>query len=893
MTESLSHIGVKRKSGRYPWGSGEEPYQHEAGFLQAVQDMRKSGMSEKEIATFHGMSTGELRAMKTAALESVKAAKVAEAVRLKEKGLSNVAIGERMGLNESSVRALLKPSVESKRGVLEATQRTLTEAVAKKGPIDIGTGVEAHMGISREKLNAAVAQLQAQGYKVYYTKAEQLGTGKETSIKALVPPGMTYKEFAENAHKLGSVYSYSPDKGHTFLGMSEKPVNVDLKRVQVRWKEEGGTDRDGVIELRRGVDDISLGGAKYAQVRIKVNNTHYLKGMAMYADDLPKGIDMRFNTNKSKSSNKLDAMKELKDDPDNPFGATVHPKYYVGKDGKRKASAINIVNEEGTWNDWSRNLASQFLSKQSPVLVKKQLGITKASKKAQFDEIQKLTNPAVRKKLLQEFADSCDSAATHLKAAKLPRQATQVLLPLPKLKEGEIYAPNFKHGEKVSLVRYPHGGIFEIPTLTVNNKSAIGKKLIGMAKDAVGIHPKVAERLSGADFDGDTAVCIPNNDGKVRTAPALSGLKNYDPKISYPGYPGMKVMSKGETGNQMGRISNLITDMTVKGATPAELARAVRHSMTVIDAHKHKLDYRLSERDNGIKQLQEKYQKAGGGAATIISRSTGDRRVPQIKPRSMSKGGPIDKKTGELVYEPTGATYHKPVKNKNGDIVRWVETQNLTKMPNMMLTKDARTLVSEKNTPTERVYAAYANNMKALANKARLAMINTPSQKQSPSAKKVYANELKSLRAKLEVALKNAPRERQAQLYAGYVVKQKKASNPDMDKDEVKRLKNQALAQARARFGASKAKSAVHITDKEWEAIQAGAVSHTFLEKLMNNTDMERVKQLATPRGVRTISPSQRARAKALLDAGYTQGDVADALGVSVSFIQDLLEGGK
>ena len=92
----------------------------------------------------------------------------------------------------------------------------------------------------------------------------------------------------------------------------------------------------------------------------------------------------------------------------------------------------------------------------------------------------------------------------------------------------------------------------------------------------------------------------------------------------------------------------------------------------------------------------------------------------------MAKGGPIDKKTGELVYEPTGATYHKPVKNKNGDIVRWVETQNLTKMPNMMLTKDARTLVSDKNTPTERVYAAYANNMKALANKARLLKRSMP-----------------------------------------------------------------------------------------------------------------------------------------------------------------------
>src|SRR5690606_19993621 len=103
----------------------------------------------------------------------------------------------------------------------------------------------------------------------------------------------------------------------------EPPKSIDPKRIEVRYAEDGGADMDGVIQVRRGVDDVSLGGAKYAQVRIAVGDTHYLKGMAMYTDDLPDGVDLRFNTNKSDKGDKLAAMKPLKDDPDNPFGATI------------------------------------------------------------------------------------------------------------------------------------------------------------------------------------------------------------------------------------------------------------------------------------------------------------------------------------------------------------------------------------------------------------------------------------------------------------------------------------------------------------------------------------------------------------------------------------------
>lgn len=67
-----------------------------------------------------------------------------------------------------------------------------------------------------------------------------------------------------------------------------------------------------------------------------------------------------------------------------------------------------------------------------------------------------------------------------------------------------MYAPNYKDGETVALIRYPHGGTFEIPILTVNNKQAEGKRVLGNTPaDAIGINSKVAGRLSGADFDGD------------------------------------------------------------------------------------------------------------------------------------------------------------------------------------------------------------------------------------------------------------------------------------------------------------------------------------------------------------------------------------------------------
>jgi DNA-binding CsgD family transcriptional regulator len=892
----LMHYGILRKSGRYPWGSGETQSARNKSFLDHVEALKQQGLSETEIARGLGIvdsrgnpSTTALRAAKSIAKNEQKQSLIGQAQRLKDKGLSNVAIGERLGINESSVRSLLAPGLKDRADVLQATASMLRDQLEQKSYLDVGTGAENHIGISKEKLNTAVALLREEGYELRYLKVRQLGTGKETTLKVLTKPGVPYSELAQNKDKIRQIADFSEDGGRSFLGLHE-PLSISSSRVGVRYKEQGGADADGVIFVRPGVDDVSLGKARYAQVRIAVDGTHYLKGMAMYKDDLPEGVDLLFNTNKSDTGNKLDSMKALKDDPDNPFGAVVRQRIERMADGKeRVTSVMNIVGsptkegsgEEGSWETWSRSLSSQFLSKQSPALAKSQLDLTYANRKADFDEIMTLTNPAVRRKLLESFADNADSASVHLKAAALPRQASHVILPINSLKDTEVYAPNYRNGERVALVRYPHGGKFEIPELTVNNNHPEGKALLGQARDAIGINSKVAERLSGADFDGDTVLVIPNGSGRVKSEPALESLKGFDPKASYPAYEGMPKMSAKTKQLEMGKVSNLITDMTIRGASNAELARAVRHSMVVIDAEKHNLNYKESARVNGIADLKKKYQAkpdGGSGAATLISLATSEVRITDRKLRPASLGGPIDKETGQLVYVPTGKTI---VDRKGNTVPKMVRSVKLAE------TNDAHSLSS--GTKIEELYADHSNRLKSLANDARKAAITTKSKPMSPSAKAVYAKDVETLKAKLNVALKNAPLERQAQLLANATVSAKRQSDPEMDSATLKKIKSQALIEARSRTGAGKQR--IDITPSEWDAIQAGAISDHMLNQILSNADMEKVKQLATPKAKTLMTSTKTQRAQAMLTAGYTQAEVADALGVSVSTLKNAVHG--
>ena len=895
----LIHYGVKRRSGRYPWGSGEDPYQHSGDFLGRVEELQKKGLSEKEIADTIGLTTSQLRIQKSLAKDERRSLQVARAKSLRTDGYSLSEIAKIMGFNnDSSVRALLNDKAESNMKLAKTTADILKKQVDEKGMIDVGTGVEISMGVTKEKLKEALYILELEGYPTYGGRVPQAtNAGRLTTLKVLCPPGTEHKEIFnyENIHSFSDYVSR--DNGKTFSKF-EYPSAMDGKRLQICYAEQGGIQKDGVIEIRRGCKDLDLGNSHYAQVRIMVDGKsvgadkdRYLKGMCVYSDDLPKGIDVRFNTNKHLGTPVKDVLKTVKDDPSNPFGSLIKPNgqsKYIGEDGKEHLSLINKRAEEGDWGEWSNKLPSQFLAKQNISLIKKQIGLAQASKDEEFAEIKALTNPVVKKTLLKSFADDCDSAAVHLHAAALPRQKYQVILPVPTLKDNEVYAPNYKNGEQIALVRFPHGGTFEIPILTVNNKHADARRVLGSNPlDAIGINQHNADRLSGADFDGDTVLCIPHNSKvKISSQKALAGLEGFDTKEAYgpQTYQGKKVRLMTRTQLEMGKISNLITDMTLKGANEDELARAVRHSMVVIDAEKHKLNYKQSEIDNGISELKHKYQghynEQGNwstGASTLLSRSKGEKAV--IK----RKGSPkIDPETGRQYWDIDRSSY---VDKKTGKTV-----YRMQKSTNMFETDDAFTLSS--GTPQETVYANYANHLKALGNSARKELISTPNYKYSTDSKNKYLEEVKSLDSKLNIALLNAPKERQAQVIANSVVAAKKKEYPDLTKKEIKKISQQALSEAREQVGSKR--EPVKISDREWEAIQSGAISPTKLKQIIDNSDLDRLRELATPRSSKnTISPAKENKIKAMIASGYTNAEIADAIGVSSSTVAKYIKGGR
>lgn len=913
----MIHYGVSvmdgapgRGSGRYPWGSGENPNQRTDTFLSRYREYAGQGLTEKEIAEKMGTTTTKLRVQLSYAKSQKRMQMVDQAKTLRKEGKSLNEIAEIMGFdNDSSVRSLLNENAETRMRQSTATADKLRELIQDKGFLEVGLGVEQELGVSRTKLDQALYMLELEGYNIYNRRIPQAtNPAQKTTLKVLTPPGTKYSEIydASKIHSVGD-YAISYDDGETFHKPFEFPSSMDSKRLMINYAEDGGLQKDGVIELRRGVKDLDLGDSKYAQVRILVDGTHYLKGMAVYADDLPDGVDVRFNTNKTKDVPMMDVLKKVKRDKDgnvdrdNPFGSLIKEKggqsYYLDDKGKEHLSLINKRAEEGDWGEWADKLPSQFLAKQPIALINRQLKIAIEDKQAEFDEIRSLTNPTVKRKLLEDFADGCDKNAVTLQAAALPRQKYQVILPLNSISENEIYAPNFNDGETVALIRYPHGGLFEIPILKVNTKNTEGKRVIGTnPKDAVGINSKVAERLSGADFDGDTVMVIPFGKGyKIASQPELEGLKGFDPKVEYKipaGDTKTKRMTDANTQKQMGVVSNLIMDMTLAGASTEELARAVRHSMVVIDAKKHDLDYKRSESDNGIAELKRKYQghfdengQYHEGSATLITRAKSEISVPKRQ-----GSGVIDPETGKKTYKTADDLYYETsrVNKKTGEVItkQKMRTQQSTKMAE---TDDAYTLVSYRRTKAELAYAEYANKLKSLANEARKEMKATGTLKYIPEAKKAYEPEVTRLQSALALANSNKPRERQAQVLANARIKEKIEADPDLanDKKMLKKVSQQAIVAARQQVGAKR--HPITISDKEWEAIQAGAISDNVLSQILDSADIDNLRQRATPRANNELSNGKIALIKARAASGYTNAQIAESLGISASTVSKYL----
>lgn len=952
MSDYLMHYGKAhdenppgRGSGLYPWGSGKNPYQHlENGTLKTYTGhLKEKGLTEKQIADELGISTNELRSLETIETNRKKIKQYYEVrKRYYEDGETNKSqIARDLGVTEGTVRNYLDEAKKDAVFELNNICDNLKNEVKKKKLLDVGDGSELVLGIKPTKLDAALTKLDLEDdlhcVNIYL---DQFGTkNNQTTVKILCPKNIDKKYIYDHLKDIHSIdESKRVDTDGTVKVGAVNPRSVSRDRIKVMYDEDGGSEKDGVIELRRGVDDISLGRANYAQVRIAVDDKMYMKGMAFYNDEtfkkMPKGIDIVYYSNKKRGTPDIEGdstvFKALKDDPENPFGATIKglydedrkpedrdlkltQRYYIDKDGKKQLSCINVISEEGTWSGWSRTLSSQFLSKQSPQLAQRQLDIQYKKSLADFDDIMKITEPTIKKKMLEDFAEDCDSSAVDLKAHALPHQTTAVLLPVTSLKDNEIYAPNYKTGDHVILVRHPHEGIYQIPYLTVNNNNKEGKSVINNSPDAVGINSHVAEQLSGADYDGDSAMVIKADNQKFRIQAPIKELVEFNTKIYK--LPKVKDPKTGEEkyiypplaekrkGLMMGIASNLITDMTLAKAPDEELIRATKYSMVIIDSVKHKLDYKQAYKDLGIADLQRKYRgKVNGGAATIISRAkspvtinerkrfpkidpetgkniweeTGhlepDRRVKRVvDPETGKKVDAIDPKTGKKIYETVGM---KPV------------TQEI---PKMMYYDDAYALTSDgkgERYKMEGIYANYANQMKELANRARRESLGVVSRAYSPSAAETYKDEVESLRTKYLLSKQNQPRERLATIISNADYKVKVGEDPSIkdDPDRKKKVKQQCLASARAQAGAHSVK--MDITDREWEAIQSGAIRKTELEKMLYKVDDTRLKQLATPKNSNNMLSSNKiALIKAYKRSSMTNADIAEMLGISVSTV--------
>ena len=1040
----ILHTGVAhdenppgRGSGRYGWGTGENPEQHQFNLLSEVERLRKTGYSDDEIAKAligpkskpselkqlifaqtsvdlkkveqlrsQGKTEGEIAKIllgRDATINDLKA-KIAIATkkeRLKMMKLvteeyaktvtpehpngNKSLVARKLGLpSESSVRSYLNEARASNTNKYYETADQLKKAIAESemGFIDVSKGTEISLGVTDNTKKVAIALLQEEGYVKTWIKVDQLGTTNSTSMMVLAAPpseGETIHDVnvrvQKNKYDFGTVDSYSPDGGEHFF-VPEYPSSMSSDRVYIRKASEGGKDKDGVIEIRRGVEDLSLGNSLYAQVRIAVDDSHYMKGMAMYSNDIPDGYDVVYNTSKpddwpmmGPDKNK-EVLKRLKDDKENPFGATIKaggqsyfpdPKgqYVKNGDGYKKAgkndkgeryslSPVNKINEEGDWDTWSRNLSSQFLSKQPLKIINQQLDLTVKSKQAELDDIMNLTNPLVKKKLLNDFADQCDKQASELSAKGFKNQAFQVILPVTALKDNEIYAQNYKDGDTVALVRYPHAGIFEIPILTVNNKNKAAKEIMGNARDAVGINPKTAQQLSGADFDGDTVIVIPmkSNNVKISSKPYPKELIDWDFHEIYR-LPDDAPTPKESTKNQqMGKTTNLLMDMTLAAAPMNEVIKVVKHSMVVIDMCKHRLDYKQSEKDNDILELKKKYQGTSPngqpkGASTIITRAKAEahpnKRREITRESDMTPEELKAFKAGKKVYRSISPELSKriktespevytklvaeelgiredQVKNYIGDRVRIKDPSKMTesekaifdsgrkvyrqvtpkprseKIPTMYTVDDAMQLVKEPSDAKEVAYANFANTLKDMGNRARIEYRSIKPTKVDPIAKEAYKTEVEGLMADLRMAKSNAPRERKAQALANKMLSEKVKSNPELENDSehYKREKNRCLTAARAAVGAHK--DPITITDKRWQAIQANALSSTTIEEILMNADPDIVRNYATPKSELTVSKAKIAKAKAMLATGmYTNKEIAEDLGISTSTLYKYL----
>jgi hypothetical protein len=413
-------------------------------------------------------------------------------------------------------------------------------------------------------------------------------------------------------------------------------------------------------------------------------------------------------------------------------------------------------------------------------------------------------------------------------------------------------------------------------------------------------------------------------------------------------------MTAAEKGIEMGVVSNMITDMYAKGCEKYDhLERAVKYSMVVIDAEKHKLNYKHAYKDYNIEELKDIYQKKPDGthgASSLLSQAkspktiearsqrylidpeTGEKQY--LKPQKTEKNERVKVKVeapegyrwidangrahkskymkdengkdiyetygGQLKQDKTGNYYYDKGTGKDAK-VKWVNTGKTVKITQdiskMQWVKDARDLLSDNPNAIEKTYADYANHMKNLANTARkeyYRLEHDPKEKAKvkidPTSRRGYAEEVASLEEKLRVAKANAPKERQAQILANSRIH---AALADDDEGRYEsgeaKRKLRGSALKQARIDVGAQKQRVTFTDREWEAIQKHALGETKVKQLLDNADSAEYTARALPREQK-ISPAKQNLIKSYYNAGYTYEQIAALTDVSQGSIAGIVK---
>lgn len=886
------------RSGRYPWGSGDE----RTRYHEEVDKLKLKGFDtiDKQAKEL-GLKRSELQQHLSRENSVIKEYVVSRGNEIIGTGKSIRQAAEELNMPDATLRNYLSTgtpkTAKAKLEKAEAVKNMYKAAIDKQAKyIDIGAGTEHQIGITDYQKKLAVEALKNEGYYVHPVRMPNITSPDKPITTMVLTKDPDPKSAQRNVLDVQLPnYQYN---GVKLTGI-KKPMDVSWDDVKISYGTNGENDRDGTILVRRGVKDADLGDTHYAQVRISVGGTHYMKGMAMYGDaDDFKGTkaDYIFHTNKPSTKTPQEVLKKQKDNPLNPFESSI----------RRQRGVFNIVNQEGDWNDYHPTIASQMLSKQRIPFIKERLNDTIKMHQESFDKIMSITNPIVKKKLLEDLGGdpndptkrgAIDTAQIHLRAIGEQGTRFKTLISNPWLKPNEIYAPDYKNGEHVVLVRYPHGGTFEIPDLVVNNKNTKSKKLLGNAIDGIGIHPETARILSGADFDGDTALIMPNNNGRIkssdaRTTHAFKSLREFDPntyeltskadlpyegkvKNKYSGveetkmiYPGRHITPRYKQ-TEMGNVSNMITDMTIRGATNDELIRAVKYSMVVIDSEKHHLDYKQAKDDLGISALQKRYM-------TKIDPDTGRKSIGANTLISVSKHdlGLSKEKRKELLDAGLSQYEINKEMQKHGKLLPTLADQGKLSKIN-------------SGTPVEALYQNYIERLQTMKETARKTVSEIKTPERSDVARKVFKNEVASLGSKIKSIQSQAPLERKAQIEANRAYREYVHSNPDISTDRKKNIRSEMINKARDQNGLPAYEKKIHITPDEWNAIQSNAISKTAMSTLMKKADMEELKEYAMPKKKSNISSGKLASIMRKLENGSaTLAEIAESEGMSVNAIK-------